>query len=75
MIDSEYQLINTSLLVVARPILVLVSQLEKMKNENWLLSQDDHVADPKFPELQRELMRLDKVLLCILHLPKKASFH
>ncbi|XP_048131105.1 repetitive organellar protein [Rhodamnia argentea] len=38
----------------------LSKELEKMKNENWLLSQDDHVADPKFPELQRELMRLDK---------------
>lgn len=59
------------ILVVANPILVLVLQLEKMKNENWLLSQDDHFADPKFPELQRELMRLDEVLLCILHLPKK----
>ncbi|KAL3733239.1 hypothetical protein ACJRO7_022723 [Eucalyptus globulus] len=38
----------------------LSKELEKMKNENWLLSQDDRVADPKFPELQRELMRLDK---------------
>ncbi|XP_030453539.1 protein MLP1 [Syzygium oleosum] len=38
----------------------LSKELEKMKNENWLLSQDDHFADPKFPELQRELMRLDK---------------
>ncbi|KAI6687686.1 hypothetical protein NL676_024514 [Syzygium grande] len=38
----------------------LSKELEKMKNENWLLSQDDHFADPKFPELQRELMRLDE---------------
>ncbi|XP_022768285.1 myosin-9-like isoform X2 [Durio zibethinus] len=36
-------------------------ELERMKNENLLLSEDFHHFDPKFPGLQRELMQLHKV--------------
>ncbi|XWS23847.1 hypothetical protein CRYUN_Cryun28dG0050200 [Craigia yunnanensis] len=39
----------------------LNSELERMKNENLLLSEDDHHFDPKFPGLQREFMQLRKV--------------
>ncbi|KAK3230802.1 hypothetical protein Dsin_002683 [Dipteronia sinensis] len=39
----------------------LNEELERMKNENSLVSQDDHHFDPKFPGLQRELMQLHKV--------------
>ncbi|XP_031394094.1 COP1-interactive protein 1 [Punica granatum] len=38
----------------------LNKELEKMKNENWLLPYEDHQFDPKFPDLERELMQLDK---------------
>ncbi|XVE55438.1 hypothetical protein DITRI_Ditri03aG0158600 [Diplodiscus trichospermus] len=39
----------------------LNSELERMKNENMLLSEDGHHFDPKFPGLQREVMQLQKV--------------
>ncbi|KAL5779601.1 hypothetical protein ACOSQ2_010338 [Xanthoceras sorbifolium] len=39
----------------------LNEELERMKIENSLVSQDDHHFDPKFPGLQRELMQLHKV--------------
>ncbi|GLT32946.1 hypothetical protein SLA2020_075730 [Shorea laevis] len=39
----------------------LNNELERMKNENLLLSQEDHQFDSKFPDLQRELMQLHKV--------------
>ncbi|GLU16250.1 hypothetical protein SLE2022_326920 [Rubroshorea leprosula] len=39
----------------------LNNELERMKNENLLLSQEDHQFDSKFPDLQRELMLLRKV--------------
>ncbi|XP_031272980.1 myosin-9 isoform X1 [Pistacia vera] len=38
----------------------LNEELERMKNENSLVSQGDHNFDPKFPGLQRELMQLNK---------------
>ncbi|XWS15052.1 hypothetical protein CRYUN_Cryun35bG0061300 [Craigia yunnanensis] len=38
----------------------LNSELERMKNENLLLSEGHHF-DPKFPGLQQELMQLQKV--------------
>ncbi|KAJ0085369.1 hypothetical protein Patl1_08466 [Pistacia atlantica] len=38
----------------------LNEELERMKNENSLVSQGDHNFDPKFPGLQRELMQLHK---------------
>jgi hypothetical protein len=42
-------------------------QLERMKNENSLLLQDDHDFDQKFPGLQSEFMKLQKVS-CYPHL-------
>ncbi|TYH65372.1 hypothetical protein ES332_D06G051400v1 [Gossypium tomentosum] len=39
----------------------LTSELERMKNENLVLSKDAHHFDTKFPGLQQELMQLDKV--------------
>ncbi|XVE95362.1 hypothetical protein REPUB_Repub02eG0090400 [Reevesia pubescens] len=39
----------------------LNSELERMKNENLLLSEDVHHFDPRFPGLQLELMQLHKV--------------
>ncbi|XWS25241.1 hypothetical protein CRYUN_Cryun27aG0052500 [Craigia yunnanensis] len=39
----------------------LNSELERMKNENLVLSEDAHHFNPKFPGLQRELMQLHKV--------------
>ncbi|XVF39466.1 hypothetical protein PTKIN_Ptkin01aG0037100 [Pterospermum kingtungense] len=39
----------------------LNNELERMKNENLLLSEDGHHFDPKFPGLQQELMQLHKV--------------
>ncbi|XVF36782.1 hypothetical protein REPUB_Repub19eG0088100 [Reevesia pubescens] len=39
----------------------LNSELERMKNENMVLSEDVHHFNPKFPHLQRELMQLHKV--------------
>jgi hypothetical protein len=36
-------------------------QLERMKNENSLLLQDDNDFDQKFPGLQSEFMKLQKV--------------
>ncbi|GMN45261.1 hypothetical protein TIFTF001_014449 [Ficus carica] len=39
----------------------LNKELEKMKHESLLLSQDDHQFDPVSPSLQRELMQLHKV--------------
>ncbi|XP_007018879.2 PREDICTED: restin homolog [Theobroma cacao] len=39
----------------------LNSELERMKNENLLLSEDGHHFDSKFPGLQLELMQLHKV--------------
>ncbi|XP_030485454.2 uncharacterized protein LOC115702132 [Cannabis sativa] len=39
----------------------LNKELEKMKHENLLLSQDDHQFDPNCSGLQRELMQLQKV--------------
>lgn len=41
---------------------VFCFQLERMKNENSLVSQDDHHYDSKLPGLQRELMQLHKVI-------------
>ncbi|OMO85758.1 hypothetical protein CCACVL1_10013 [Corchorus capsularis] len=39
----------------------LNSELERMKNENLLPSEDANHFDPKFPGLQQELMQLHKV--------------
>ncbi|KAA8538028.1 hypothetical protein F0562_027392 [Nyssa sinensis] len=38
----------------------LHEELERMKNENTLLLQNDHHFDPNFEGLQRELMQLNK---------------
>ncbi|KAJ8772248.1 hypothetical protein K2173_027425 [Erythroxylum novogranatense] len=39
---------------------LLSNELERMKNENSLLSENDDDFDQKFPALQRELMQLEK---------------
>ncbi|GMI77187.1 hypothetical protein like AT1G22060 [Hibiscus trionum] len=39
----------------------LNSELERMKNENLVLSKHAHHFNTKFPGLQQELMQLDKV--------------
>ncbi|KAI4321151.1 hypothetical protein MLD38_034569 [Melastoma candidum] len=35
-------------------------ELERMKNENWFLPEDGNHFDPKFPELDKELLHLKK---------------
>ncbi|KAK8291191.1 hypothetical protein V6Z12_D06G046300 [Gossypium hirsutum] len=46
----------------------LTSELERMKNENLVLSKDAHHFDTKFPGLQQELMQLDKKRVLALEL-------